>query len=64
MLMGFFLQLRIPSTTDKYNYSIELDLRKAKGTNILQFSFAFLKVFLKVSVQVRLDLPGGPHSLK
>lgn len=30
-----FLQIRIPSTVDKYKYNMELDLKKAKGTSIL-----------------------------
>lgn len=30
----------------------------------MQWSFAFLKGFLKVPVQVRLDLLGGPFDLK
>lgn len=30
----------------------------------MQWSFAFFKCFLKISIQVRLDLPGGPYDLK
>lgn len=53
---------RIPSTNDKYKYSTELDLRKAKELIFYtQFRFGFLKGFLKVSVHVRLDIPGGPQ---
>lgn len=59
-----------PTNNPKHNWQTQVQYRvrleESKGNYICytQFSFAFLKGFLKISVQVRLDLLGGPHSLK